>query len=329
MPNPDDYTVGWICAIRSEYVAAMALLDEKHDFPDFTSPNDDNVYVLGRVGKHNVVIAGLPNGEYGECAATGVARNMLHTFHKIRIGLMVGIGGGVPSPKHDIRLGDVVVSAPCNGHGGVFQYNYGKTIQRQRFQYTRYLNQPPTLLRNAVSNLQADHELESHQLEDTISSVLEKIPRIRTKYRRPPSTTDRLYHSHIVHPSSGESACTAVCGDDQRVLVPRAPREEDEQVVIHYGTIASGDELMKDAEVRDRLRDEHDVLCFEMEAAGLMNHFPCLVIRGICDYSDSHKNKDWQGYAAMTAAAYAKDILRRIAPARVEAEKPLRSIIDS
>jgi nucleoside phosphorylase len=77
---------------------------------------------------------------------------------------------------------------------------------------------------------------------------------------------------------------------------------------------------MKDATVRDTLVEEKGVLCFEMEAAGLMNHFPCLVIRGICDYADSHKNKRWQGYAAMVAAAYAKDILSRIAPNRVEYE---------
>jgi nucleoside phosphorylase len=80
---------------------------------------------------------------------------------------------------------------------------------------------------------------------------------------------------------------------------------------------------MKDATVRDRLAAEMDVLCFEMEAAGLMSHFPCLVIRGICDYSDSYKNKEWQGYAAMAAAAYAKDLLCRIPPNKVEAEKKI------
>ncbi|KAH6988696.1 hypothetical protein EDB80DRAFT_623375, partial [Ilyonectria destructans] len=84
---------------------------------------------------------------------------------------------------------------------------------------------------------------------------------------------------------------------------------------------------MKDAFVRDRLITEKDVLCFEMEAAGLMNHFPCLIIRGICDYSDSHKIKEWQGYAAMAAAAYAKDLLGRIAPNRVEAEKKISDIL--
>lgn len=86
---------------------------------------------------------------------------------------------------------------------------------------------------------------------------------------------------------------------------------------------------MKDALVCDMLAKEKEVLCFEMEAAGLMNHFPCLVIRGICDYSDSHKNEEWQGYASMTAAAYANDLLRRIHPNRIEAERNIREIVSS
>jgi nucleoside phosphorylase len=78
---------------------------------------------------------------------------------------------------------------------------------------------------------------------------------------------------------------------------------------------------MKNATLRDKLAVENGVLCFEMEAAGLMNHFPCLVVRGTCDYSDTHKNKEWQGYAAMAASAYAKDLLYRIPVNKVEAEK--------
>ncbi|KAF3191749.1 hypothetical protein TWF225_000970 [Orbilia oligospora] len=83
---------------------------------------------------------------------------------------------------------------------------------------------------------------------------------------------------------------------------------------------------MKNAIVRDKLAAENDILCFEMEAAGLMNQFPCLVIRGICDYSDSHKNKEWQGYAAMAAAAYAKDLLREVVPAKVDVEKRIAEV---
>jgi len=143
MADPKDYTVGWICAIQTEYVAALVFLDEKHDRAEYVSSNDNNVYTLGRVGKHKVVIARLPDGEYGISAATSVARDMLHSFPNVKIGLMVGIGGGAPSRKKDIRLGDIVVSAPRNGEGGVFQYDFGKTIQDQAFRTTGFLDQPP------------------------------------------------------------------------------------------------------------------------------------------------------------------------------------------
>ena len=84
---------------------------------------------------------------------------------------------------------------------------------------------------------------------------------------------------------------------------------------------------MEDALLRDKLSKDKGVMCFEMEAAGLRNHFPCLVIRGICDYSDTHKNKAWQGYAAMTAAAFAKDLLSEVHPAKVEAERKITDIL--
>ena len=328
MSNPKDYTVGWICAITTEYVAGQAFLDEKHERPEYVSPNDNNNYTLGRVGKHNVVIAVLPDGEYGTSSAASVARDMLHSFPNVRIGLMVGIGGGAPSPKHDIRLGDIVVSAPRDGNGGVFQYDFGKTIQDQGFRVTGFLNQPPVVLRAAVSGLKAQYESEGHQIEETTNSILEKKSRLRKKYRRPDPSSDRLYRTGVVHPLNDEASCAAICGDDPLNLILRPERTEDEDnPAIHYGLIASANQLMKDALFRDRLAAEKDVLCFEMEAAGLMNHFPCLVIRGVCDYSDSHKNKEWQGYAAMAAAAYAKDLLCQIPPNKVEAENRISNLL--
>lgn len=101
---------------------------------------------------------------------------------------------------------------------------------------------------------------------------------------------------------------------------PHRPPGTDDPVV-HYGLIAS-DTLMKDADMRNRLAKEANILCFEMEAAGLMDHFPCLVIRGICDYSDTHKNKSWQGYAAAVAAAYAKELLDTI-PTAERMQQPM------
>ncbi|KAF9778282.1 hypothetical protein IL306_004255 [Fusarium sp. DS 682] len=331
MSNPYDYTVGWICAIATEYVAAQAFLDEKHEGPESVSPNDNNDYALGKIGKHRVVIAVLPDGEYGISSAASVARDMLHSFPNVRIGLMVGIGGGAPSRKHDIRLGDIVVSASgSKKYGGVLQYDFGKAIQGQAFQETRFLNQPPTILRTAVNGLKAQYEADGHDLEDSINKALEKRPRLRKKYGRPDPSTDRLYQPSVLHQSHnevGESSCVIVCGNDPSNLVLRAERTADEDnPSIHYGLIASADTLMKDALVRNEFA-ERGVLCFEMEAAGLMNHFPCLVIRGICDYSDSHKNKEWQGYAAMAAAAYAKDLLYRIPPKRVKDERKINEVL--
>lgn len=322
------YTVGWICAITTEYVAAQAFLEEKHEGPEHVSTNDNNDYTLGKIGQHNVVIAVLPHGEYGTSSAASVARDMLHTFPNVRIGLMVGVGGGAPSSRHDIRLGDVVVGVSANGMGGVFQYDFGKAMQGQEFLEIGFLNQPPPVLRTAVSGLMAQYEFEGHQLEEAVSNALDKKPRLRKKYERPKVTDDRLYGSQVVHPPNDEVGCAAACGDDPSRLIERPERsKDDDDPVVHYGLIASANTLMKDALIRDVLIAKKDILCFEMEAAGLMNHFPCLIIRGICDYSDSHKNKKWQGYAAMAAAAYAKDLLSRIAPDRVEAEKKIVNIL--
>ncbi|EXK76210.1 hypothetical protein FOQG_19040 [Fusarium oxysporum f. sp. raphani 54005] len=329
MANPQDYTVGWICALTVEFVAAQAFLDEEHKDPRDVAQNDNNNYALGRIGSHNIVIAVLPDGEYGTAVAAAVARDMLGSFPNIRIGLLVGIGGGAPSPHHDIRLGDIVVSSRDGGKGGVFQYDFGKTIQNQSFQETQVLDQPPMVLRTAVSALKGRYELKGHRLNEDVDMALKKIKK-RKKYSCPPANSDRLYRAAITHPPNSSESCSVVCGDDPFHLLARAERdEEDDNPAIHYGLIASANQLMKDALVRDKLAAEMGVLCFEMEAAGLMNHFPCLVIRGICDYSDSHKNKEWQGFAAMVAAAYAKDLLRQIPPNKVEAERRIGEVLSS
>lgn len=323
MLDPDRYTVGWICAIHEEYTASRAFLDEIHDDPDCVSLNNINHYTLGKLGKHHVVMAVLPDGGYGTCSAAIVANDLSHNFPYVRIGLMVGIGGGAPSQDHDIRLGDIVVSRPGQGTGGVLQFDFGKAIQDQNFVLTGFKNQPPPVLRTALSGLKAIYESCGHQLEEAITSVLEKIPRLQKKYRRPDPHTDRLYKSSFVHPPGNKATCAEVCTDDPSALVLQRTERED-NLMIHYGLIGSSNQLMKDAFIRDKLAAEKDVLCFEMEAAGLMDHFPCLVIRGICDYSDSHRNKDWQGYAAMAAAAYAKDFLSQIAPNQVEVQRKIR-----
>lgn len=294
--QPKDYTVGWVGALPVELAAASQMLDEEHpELPH--DPNDSNIYTLGRIGSHNVVIACLPAGVFGPTSAAAVAVQMKTKFPAIRFGLMVGVGGGAPGSV-DVRLGDVVVSQPSADHGGVVQYDSG-TATTSGLKRKGFLNAPPAILLNGVSKLRANHLRNCSNVSGYLSSFKD-MPR----FQRANAGVDWLFSSEYTHV---EGPTCDSCSKDH--LVARAPRGSG-SVEIHYGTIASGNQVIRSGITRDQLsRELGNVLCFEMEAAGLMNGFPCIVIRGICDYADSHKNKHWQPYAAATAAAYAKDLL--------------------
>ncbi|KAH8691517.1 hypothetical protein BGW36DRAFT_432067 [Talaromyces proteolyticus] len=299
----NDYTVVWICALPLEMAAAKAMLDETHGSLS-QRPSDHNTYTLGRAHDHNVVIACLPSGIYGTISANSVLEQILGTFQSLRFSLMVGIGGGVPT-KADIRLGDVVVSKPTDKGSGVIQYDYGKTLSDGCFQCTAFLNKPPQILLTAVSQIESDRMMGRRQIKQRIFEALEKNEEMKKGFSRPGS--DQIFHATYPHQDSLRDCSTC----DPNELVPRKPRATDEPF-LHYGLIASGNQVMKDAQTRDKIAEESNILCFEMEAAGLMDRFPCLVIRGICDYCDSHKQKQWQGYAALAAAAYAKLLLSKV-----------------
>ncbi|KAH7014875.1 ankyrin repeat-containing domain protein [Ilyonectria destructans] len=295
-----DYNVGWICALPIEMAAAKAMLDNIHGSLPGDS-NDSNTYTLGNIGMHNIVIACLPSGHYGTNNAATVANNMRRSFPSIQIRLMVGIGGGAPG-KVDIRLGDVVVGDK------VVQHDFGKTVHDGSFERTGILTRPPQEIMTAVSKLRSDHESSRSQIHSILSEMLERYPSM-AKYAYPGPLQDKLYETTYDH-ARALSSCDQC---DPSKLMKRSGRDTTDPR-IHYGVIASGNQVIKHAKTRDKLAQELEVLCFEMEAAGLMGSFPCLVIRGICDYSDSHKNKQWQEYAAAAAAAYAKELLSVILP---------------
>jgi nucleoside phosphorylase len=310
----EEYTVGWVCALAVELAAAEEMLDEEHDTPGYNA-HDTNIYTCGKIGEHNVVIACLPEGQMGTNSAATVAVQMKSTFTSTRFGLMVGIGGGVPS-EADIRLGDIVVSKPHTVHGGVVQYDSGKTTL-SGFERTGSLNSPPTILLNAVAKVRAKHMRGRGRLSEYLSK-LASLP----EFERKAAGSDTLFKAGYNH-KLGEPTCKKC---DRDCMTAREARHHD--TVVHYGTVASGNQVMRDAAQRDKVSAElGGVLCFEMEAAGLMNNFPCLVIRGICDYADSHKNKQWQGYAAGTAAAYAKEVLSVIPSSVVETEKKIVDVM--
>ena len=270
----EDYTVGWVCALPIELSAAQVMLDEVHgQLP--TDLHDNVLYTVGSIGKHNVVIACLPSGRMGTISAAVVSTEMRRKFTSIRFGLMVGIGGGVPNLKKniDIRLGDVVISHPDKDHGGVVQYDFGKTTP-DGFSRTGSLNTPPNILLNAISNMRSRYANKMNE-EDNLLTYLAKFDKL-SHFNRDKAGRDILFQADYNH--KGGYTC-AEC--DQTQIEQRDPLNRPE-VMIHYGTIASGDQVMKHGRARDDLSKQlGDILCFEMEAAGLMNDFPCLVVRGM------------------------------------------------
>ncbi|KAJ5708638.1 hypothetical protein N7488_008439 [Penicillium malachiteum] len=147
--------------------------------------------------------------------------------------------------------------------------------------------------------------------------------RPETNYCHQGVENDRLFQSQHDHVGG------ASCGQcDLSWEVDRVKRDSTDPE-IHYGVIASGNTLIKNAAVRHSLWENNQCLCVEMEAAGLMDCFPCLEIRGISDYADSHKNDRWQRYAAATAATFAIELLGFVPPKQLEATKKAAEAIQA
>ncbi|KAI1212174.1 uncharacterized protein F4807DRAFT_361418 [Annulohypoxylon truncatum] len=306
MPDPNNYTVGWICAGFVEYLTAQSVLDEHHEDPGFKEHSD--IYTLGRVGEHNVVLA-----LQQPSTATRVAENLVREFTNVRVYLFVSIGGGAPSQRHDVRLGDVVVGFAGYNTGSVLQYDYRKTILKNKL-VTRGVLQPPSMpIQEAIEELRTKYRNKSFKLQDTITTFFKNNPDLKL----PNPDTDKLYVSSFTYNRGDKSG-----------LIPRSPRFKNERApAVHNGFIASGDRTIQDAEIRDQLAFKKHILCFETGASRLLNCFPYLVICGICNYCDTYKGTEWETYAAIAAAAHAKALLGATAPSRVEAGSKLSKIL--
>ncbi|KAK4503280.1 hypothetical protein PRZ48_006708 [Zasmidium cellare] len=296
------------------------MLDERHPKPkDFKkNPRDDNSYSWGRIGDHNIVIASLPDGVYGTTSAATTAACLVSSLPCIRVGLLVGIGAGITGEtcdengqvtlRNDVFLGDVVVSQPKDGKGGVVLHDIikAKTFDGERQSTLNgHLNQPPSALLHALGALRAEHLCEPSRMPELLAVFAAK----------------ETMKDTFVYPGKEHDPLRAALQNSVQNITRDSPK-------IHYGTIASGNKLIKDGQERDDivkwLRENGiDPICFEMEAGGLMNSFPCIVIRGICDYADERKNDTWQCYAAATAAAFAKELLDYLDADDVEGEDTL------
>ncbi|KAK2799875.1 hypothetical protein FQN51_006476 [Onygenales sp. PD_10] len=277
--------------------AATAMLDEVHGDLPFR-PGDENIYTLGSMGGHDVVIACLPPGAYGTAVTARVMTQMLSSFKSIRFGLMVGVGGGVPSGKNDIRLGDVVVSS--------------QTIQIDTSPLltgAAPTSEPPPMLHMAVSKLEETYATDGSRIPHFLSNMVSNYAPKSNRFEYPGQEQDRLFEAQYRHVNRGQSCDSC----DVTRLVHRPPRTTNSPVV-HHGIVACLDAVIKDGTVRDQLAGQLGVICFDAGAVRLLDQFPCLVIRGICDYADTHADTIWKGYAAAAAAAYAKELLNVVEP---------------
>ncbi|KAL7904198.1 purine and uridine phosphorylase [Trichoderma velutinum] len=309
-----DRAFGWICDTRLDYVAAKAFLDETL-IKDVTLESDTsfsgNMYTFGKIGDKQVLIV-LCSDTNGRASREITVADIGHNFPGVKLCLMVGIGGGAPSQQHDIRLGDVVVATESEsrfaigrGTGIIF---LGSDDAPQVISVP-----PPTALGTALRRLRTHHGMHGNRIKEEVNKTLAKERSLLRDYSSPPAAADRLYRPEVVHSKNSVTSCPVAYGDHPEHLVERPERGEyDDDPAIHFGRIFSRDTLMKDASLRDKLSSNYDILCFEVGAADFYRHFPCLVIRGICNYSDSHESEEWRGYAAMTAAAYAKDLINHI-----------------
>ena len=287
------------------------MLDEEHD-PLSLPAHDENSYIYGSINGHNVIITCMPPGQPGKVSASKLAQPLSQSFPNLKIHLFVGTGGGAPriprpgNPEDDVHLGDVVIGwAEQTGVPGVVQSEeLIRYLEDGNIEPLGALNKPDRRLLNALGKLLANRVLGRTRF----SEHLERLQKL-AGFSHPGLKHDILFKSTYHH--MGGPNCS-FC--DRAQLTERLPRV-NQDLIFHRGTIVSGDTIMKDPQRRDKISQIYQgALCFEMEAAGVMDDKRCLIIRGIADYADSHKNGSWQNYAAGTAAAFAREFLFTILP---------------
>lgn len=302
------YTIGWVAVLTSDFQAAEGMLDFSHRRePTTRDVTDNNLYVLGQVANHNVVIAGSKSSK--RASATTVVTRMLSTFASIRVVLLVGAGAGLPLPSvgQDIRLGDVVVGYSRESLGGIIKYRLDKDGSLLSFGRVK---PPPRVIRDAIINVRTKHEQGHSQVLSHIEDMARRSPETVGSGKAhiyQGSEDDRLFEADYPHPV-GYSDCSKC---DSKKEIKRDPRP-DNMPRFHYGAIASTNFRNSDERITNQLAQ--DCLCCETSASGLSENLPCLMIKGICNYADSHTNRRWLKYACAVSAAYAKELLQSIPP---------------
>ncbi|KAL2199929.1 nucleoside phosphorylase domain-containing protein [Corynascus similis CBS 632.67] len=336
VPRPPqlDFEIAVFCALPLEYDAVSLMLDEMWD-----GHGSNNLYKTGRIGKHNVVVALLSG--MGKASAASTAASIRSSYRRVRLALLVGICGGVPQTGGmEILLGDVVISK------AIVRYDFGRQCP-DRFECKDgsedNIARPDKEFRTLLSTFETGDGRQ--QLQKRTADFLGQLQaraawkNCGAKYDYPRAAEDKLFepayrHKHHVSPTcicrmcetgsdpvcddAGKSSCDTLRCDEQH-LVPRKrlkmkqgiEGEKAQEPAVHIGPVGSGDTVIKSGEHRDQIARAKGIIAFEMEGAGVAEEIPCVVIKGVCDYADCHKNKKWQNFAAATAASVLKAVLER------------------
>jgi nucleoside phosphorylase len=340
----DEFEIAIVCALKVEYNAVSLLVDEFWDGKRGSSygkaPGDPNWYRTGRIGTANVVLVLL--SDMGKASSASSTTSLAMSYSGLKLMLLTGICGGVPRTRAvpELLVGDVVISS------SVIQYDLGRRFPGQfamKDDPTDILGRPQKNIRNLVSIV--DTSLERRAVEERTDHFLRQIQQEGAEYEYPRVDKDQLLKASFRHkhrgPSTPKSSCLCHqsdvackesrgisckklgCLDTDQNLVPRerlktkeimesVGRPRDAQSPsIFVGPFGSGDTVLKSAEDRDEMAENYGILAFEMEGAGAWDVIPCVVIKGVCDYADSHKNKSWQAFASATAASAMRALLER------------------
>lgn len=316
-----EFKIAIICALTLEAEAVEALFDKTFDkFGKIYGKRqgDSNSYINGRIGEHNVVLCYMPG--MGNGSAASVASSLRVSYTGVQLALVVGICGGAPNPSTDqeIFLGDVIIS------NALVEYDFGRQYPGGFKRKPDALRKPDREIRTllaALSTNRARAELQKGMLQH-----LHKIQQQGTRWQHPGSA-DILFEASYRHKHyDSTNVCCCIEGDlpadiceealekncnslgcDENRISRR--RDKTGKASIHIGKVATANTVMKSGEHRDRIIRKEGVVGFEMEGAGVWDNVSCIIIKGVCDYADSHKNKKWQAYAAATGASTAKAFL--------------------
>ncbi|KAL4922789.1 putative kinesin light chain [Aspergillus aurantiobrunneus] len=340
----DDFAIAIICALPLEAEAVEALFDERYDRLGKyygKQQGDANAYINGRICKHDVVLSYLPG--MGKGSAAGVASSLLVSYPGVRLALDVGICGGAPPPPEyqEIFLGDVIISDL------VIEYDFGRRYPggfQQKTGVKDTLGRPGREIRALLNGLRAENAC--RELQEQAQQYLHTLQQTGIKWIHP-GVDDILFkacylHKHNSNASAGcscfgsdspDQICEEALGKDcndlgchQSQRVRCREKAEAIQASIYIGPVASADTVMKSGQHRDEIVKREKVIGFEMEGAGVWDNVPCIIIKGVCDYADSHKSKVWQAYSAATGASVAKAFLEYWMPVNPQ-DKSRRHVV--